>query len=217
MESSKAQGLVMKTIKLYGHLGKQFGKIHRYAIDTPSEAVRLLCANYKGFEQALINFTGAGYKVFVGKENIGLEDLHTNTGQDVIKIVPIIQGAGDSTLNMVLIGAAFMVVAPWAIGLAAQGLTAGMSLAAATTTITAATYISGAAASFGMALILGGVASMLYSPPDKPNEAKKSTDGYFDGAVNTTRQGVPVPLGYGELIVGSAVISAGLYIESVAV
>ena len=31
----------------------------------------------------------------------------------------------------------------------------------------------------------------------------------FDGAVNTMGQGGPVPLGYGRLLVGSAIVSVG--------
>ncbi|HNQ32149.1 MAG TPA: hypothetical protein PKJ93_00055, partial [Methanoculleus sp.] len=37
------------------------------------------------------------------------------------------------------------------------------------------------------------------------------------GPVNTMAQGHPVPVGYGEMIVGSAVISAGIEIDEVAV
>ena len=35
----------------------------------------------------------------------------------------------------------------------------------------------------------------------------------FNGPVNTTAQGNPVPLLYGEMFVGSATISAGIYSE----
>ncbi|MNL81044.1 Bacteriophage lambda tail assembly protein I [compost metagenome] len=35
----------------------------------------------------------------------------------------------------------------------------------------------------------------------------------FNGPVNTTAQGNPVPLLYGRMIVGSSVISAGIYAE----
>jgi predicted phage tail protein len=44
----------MITIKLYGHLGTQFGRIHKYAIRTPVEAVRALEANCRGFKKALL-------------------------------------------------------------------------------------------------------------------------------------------------------------------
>ena len=32
----------MITVKLYGHLGKRFGKLHRFDISTPAEAIRAL-------------------------------------------------------------------------------------------------------------------------------------------------------------------------------
>ena len=44
-----------------------------------------------------------------------------------------------------------------------------------------------------------------------PQERPENKPSYlFNGAVNTTEQGQPIPLLYGELIVGSAVVSAGL-------
>lgn len=39
----------MKTIKLYGELGRKFGKIFRFDVKTPREAVRALSAQIKGF------------------------------------------------------------------------------------------------------------------------------------------------------------------------
>jgi len=39
----------------------------------------------------------------------------------------------------------------------------------------------------------------------------------FNGAVNTTAQGHPVPVGYGRMIVGSAVISAGIDVDEIPV
>ena len=66
----------------------------------------------------------------------------------------------------------------------------------------------------GGALILGGVAQLLTptpkvpTGPDTQNDPRKSYS--FSGIQNTSRQGVPVPIVYGETIVGSVVISAGI-------
>jgi predicted phage tail protein len=207
----------MKVIKLYGHLGRQFGKIHKYAVNTPAEAIRLLSINYKGFEEALLKFNGLGYKIFLGKENIGLEDYHIVTGSDTIKIVPVISGAGDSNLNMIILGAALVMFAPWAAGTLSLALETS-SLAVSGGVYDAIAFASAAAVNLGGALILGGVAGMLFSPPQtNATNAKTSTDGYFSGPLNTTRQGYPVPVGYGKLMVGSAVISAGFVSEKVPV
>ena len=48
------------------------------------------------------------------------------------------------------------------------------------------------------------------SAKDGPNNGASYN---FNGPVNTTAQGNPVPLLYGELFVGSSTISAGIYSE----
>jgi predicted phage tail protein len=72
--------------------------------------------------------------------------------------------------------------------------------------------------SVGTSMILGGVAQMI-APTAKaqdPSERPENQPSYvFNGAVNTTAQGHPVPVGYGRLIVGSAVISAGIDVDEI--
>jgi predicted phage tail protein len=73
--------------------------------------------------------------------------------------------------------------------------------------------------SVGTAMILGGVSQMIAPTPKaaEPYEPPENKPSYsFNGAVNTTAQGHPVPVGYGRLIVGSAVISAGIDVDEVA-
>jgi len=73
--------------------------------------------------------------------------------------------------------------------------------------------------SVGTAMILGGVAQMIAPTPkaNEPSERPENKPSYsFNGAVNTTAQGHPVPVGYGRLIVGSAVISAGIDVDEIA-
>lgn len=69
-----------------------------------------------------------------------------------------------------------------------------------------------AAKGLGMSLAMAGITEMLtpkgLSARDRPKNGASYT---FNGPVNTTAQGNPVPLGYGRMIIGSAVISAGIY------
>jgi predicted phage tail protein len=66
------------------------------------------------------------------------------------------------------------------------------------------------AMNFGASLVLGGIAQMLAPTPKTP-ETKESVQNYaFNGATNTTRQGVAIPICYGQLMVGGAVISSGV-------
>jgi predicted phage tail protein len=68
----------------------------------------------------------------------------------------------------------------------------------------------------GWGMIVGGVVQLLTPVPrggkgqDRPDNAPSYT---FSGAVNTQAQGNPIPLLYGRMIVGSAVVSAGINAE----
>ena len=70
--------------------------------------------------------------------------------------------------------------------------------------------------SMGVSMALGGVSQML-SPQQRGLSANDGPDNgasyNFNGPVNTSAQGNPVPVLYGRMIVGSAVISAGIYAE----
>jgi predicted phage tail protein len=85
----------------------------------------------------------------------------------------------------------------------------------------------------GASLALGGVAQLLTPVPkisgpgaasmgSMSSGAKGADDSdprknySFSGIQNTSRQGVPVPVIYGEVIVGSVVISAGIDVDQVA-
>jgi predicted phage tail protein len=72
----------------------------------------------------------------------------------------------------------------------------------------------------GIAMAIGGVVQMLTPLPKSPNQEDRPDNKpsyIFNGAVNTTAQGYPVPVGYGRMIVGSAVISAGITTDEVPV
>jgi len=58
-----------------------------------------------------------------------------------------------------------------------------------------------------IALATGFIMRALFKPP-KPEEEKRTKSFLFSGAENVTSQGIPVPIGYGRLLVGSVVVSA---------
>lgn len=173
----------LKTIKLYGHLGKKFGKSFQLAVSTPAEAVRALSANIKGFKNYITQYN---YHIFLDKMDIGIEELGSITQVEVIKIIPVTVGSGG--FFKVVIGVALM-----AIG--------GFNPTSAWFTIGASMALS------GISEILFAPPRNKNTSTEKP----ANTPSYvFNGPVNTVAQGNPVSLCYGKVRVGSQVISAGL-------
>jgi predicted phage tail protein len=197
----------MKTIILNGQLGKMFGRRHRLDVKTAAEAVRALVANFPPIEKYLIETRGVGYRVKLHDAPLqDIKELHHPVGGGTISITPVIGGAGRG-LGQILLGAALIAVS------FIPGLNVAV-WAGATTTWASIAF------SVGFSLALGGVAQMLAPSPKTgaPNERPENNPSYiFNGPVNTTAQGQPVPVGYGRLIVGGAVVSAGLSTEEIPV
>lgn len=193
----------MRTIVLLGELGKRFGRRHLLDVATPAEAIRALCANFRDFQRVLeeSHERNVGYRVINVREDIDLDQLHYPAGR-MIAIAPVIAGAKNPIVR-ILVGAAIV---------AAAFLTGGVALAATGLTFSGITgYV---AFSVGVSLVLGGVSQMLAPPPKNTGGNDQKPSYIFDGALNTTTQGYPVPVGYGRMIVGSAVVSAGISTEN---
>lgn len=193
----------MKTIILLGELGKRYGRKHLLDVKSPAEAVRALCANFKDFA-AFVSASSdrnVGYRVLNKREAVGEDELH-NPASQRITIAPVVAGAGGS-VGKILLGAALIAAAFFVPGLAAVALFG-------TTTLATVAF------SVGVSLALGGVAQMLAPQPKSIGPQEEQQPSYvFNGAVNTSAQGQPVPVGYGRMIVGSAVISAGISVEDI--
>ncbi|QWC87696.1 tail assembly protein [Cupriavidus metallidurans] len=191
----------IRTIRLYGNLGVQFGRVHRLAIANAAEAVRALSVLVPGFRAELQDSSerGVAYAVFIGRQNVGHDQMCTPPGGDDIRIAPVMRGAKRAGLFQTILGVALVALAWWnppALGMTAQ-MAFGVGLA-------------------GASMALGGVVQML-SPQAKGLSTKDSPNNgasyNFNGPVNTTAQGNPVPILYGRMIVGSAVLSGGIFAE----
>lgn len=193
----------MKTIILLGELGKRYGRKHLLDVKSPAEAVRALCANFKDFAAFVSSSQerNVGYRVLNKRDDVGEDELH-NPASQRITIAPVIAGAGGS-VGKILLGAALIAASFFVPGLAAV-------------TLFGTTTLATVAFSVGVSLALGGVAQMLAPQPKFEGPQEEQQPSYvFNGAVNTSAQGQPVPVGYGRMIVGSAVISAGISVEDI--
>jgi predicted phage tail protein len=185
---------MLREIRVYGRLAKFLGRrVFRAEVATAAEAMRFLLVNFPQLERHMID---QHYRVSVGGYDLSLEELHDPAGQQQIKIVPVLAGAG--AVGRILAGVAILAAAIFIPGFAAwAGPTA-----------------YGLIIGVGSSLLLGGVAQLLTPVPQMPTGANTDQDprkSYsFSGIQQTSRQGVPVPIVYGETLVGSVVISAGI-------
>jgi predicted phage tail protein len=202
---------MFRVIKVYGKLAKHLGqRSFKAAVKTPAEAIRFLLANFPDLRGVL---SEGDYKVTVGRNQLDLVDhpehLHFPVAsQEPIRIVPVIAGA--EGVGQILAGVALvafsLLFAPGA------ALATGLGFALGPQAVSIGVGI-------GASLILGGVAQMLTPTPtinqgtDGDNDPRKSYS--FSGIQNVSRQGVPVPIIYGEVFTGSIVVSAGINTEEV--
>lgn len=195
---------MLRQINLHGSLGEKFGETWELDVDTPFEVFQALQANYRDLSDYLDDLAANGFNVRIerGGKPVTLHEIGM-LGEGNIDIYPMIAGSGDGKtiatflISAALIGASFFVPA------------AGFTFLGKTIT-------QGSLRLLGTVLGLSGVANLLIKPPDilGPDEAElDKTNTVFSGPVNTTKLGVPVPVGYGELVIGSHVISAEIVVN----
>jgi predicted phage tail protein len=184
------------TVILSGPMRKRFGRQFHLHLDgkSPREACRALAAVLPGFRDYLLKAKARGIEFAIwrgrGKdaENIGVEQLDEPAGA-TIRIAPVVVGSKRAGVLQTIIGIVLIVVSFW---------TGGSTL------------------SIGIAMVAGGVVQML-TPVPKLNKSADSAGNQssyiFNGPINTSAQGGCVPVAYGRVRVGSAVISAGMIAE----
>lgn len=189
-------------VRLSGALGKQFGKVHRFYISSPGEAVRALCVNCKGFERFMRDpARKILYKVFANDRQIDPEnELHITSTLHEVRIAPMIQGAKSGAFQ-VLLGAALI----------AMAFVPGLGVAAATG---AFTTFGSLALPMGISLALSGVASLISSQPalnldTGDGQANKPNSGLTPTNRNLV-SGTPIPLAFGRVMLPGTAISASI-------
>jgi predicted phage tail protein len=202
----------MIKVNLHGKLGKDIGESWELEVSSVAEALRAIDVNTKKFRQWIINYKDEyEYEILVDKENLfseqpelkSLEDIknselcfNLNSKIKTIDIVPCVTGSGGGVGKILLGGLA--IVGAVALGVFTPFLLPAIALGIA-----------------GLGLIAAGTSELLSKPPpsvpytaqqvnpiDGAGEAGGPTSYLFNGPVNTVGEGGPVPIGYGELVVG---------------
>ncbi|WP_048766116.1 tail assembly protein [Acinetobacter sp. 243_ASPC] len=186
-----------KTIRFHGVLREKFGKEWRLEVNSVQDAMRLLAVQINGLEQFLLNahHNGLRFSIFIDKrQTLSDKEVDMNLGTALIRIVPIVEGAGGGLLQTVL-GVVMLGVGVFTFGI---GTAVGMALIGA-----------------GAGMFVGGIAQMLMpktTTQDANSDGNRANHG-FGSAVTTVAQGNPVAILYGEREVGGFIISAGQYPE----
>lgn len=216
----------LTTINLHDSLGDFVGrKIWDLKVESVAEAIRAIDTMSNGKLFKYLNNEQPElkeYEVIVNsktieppKDSTNLESIKNSELMlkydkiDTIDIIPSISGSDKNILGIVLIVVAVALIAT------GIGAAAGAGWA---TSITGAIGVSSTTLIVaGIGLAAAGAMILLSKPPKfEPfdNIDQGQRDSYlFNGPVNTVSEGGPVPIGYGELIIGSNTIAQNLQVR----
>ncbi|WP_213873603.1 tail assembly protein [Serratia marcescens] len=195
----------LRTVRFHGPMVGIFGKKFEYRAHNVPKAIDAMKNLLPGFERYMLEAhkRGLTFSIFVGKRNVGQDELAFTKGSEDIHLVPVVIGSKRAGLFQTILGVAL-------IGAAMLTGPAGWAAFGSTGTF------GGVLAMSGAAMALGGVVQML-SPQAGGLRMRQDQDNKpsyaFGGPVNTTAQGNPVGVLYGTREIGGAVISAGIYTE----
>jgi predicted phage tail protein len=177
---------------LHGKLGEVVGREWKIQVRSVGEAVRAIeVLSKKLYKYLADNNSTIQYRVVFDKRDfVDIEELKGPLPKGDVHFIPVIEGAANPQQKAII-----QIVA--GVALIAISFIPGLGVIAAM------------AFSLGASLALGGIAQLISPPPDT-DIGKSAQSSSFGGAVNTIQQGVPVPVCYGEMIVGSHSISIGL-------
>ena len=204
-------------VKIHGILADQLGQSEwKLAARSVGEAVKGIQTNSKKLYQQLMqnDKENIRYRVLINDKDFAMqegEDPDTFEGinsselvikRDTIKtidIVPVIEGS-DNVLSIItiIVGVALI----WT----------GVGAAMAAGGLASMTAMQGAMIMGGIGLVAAGVTNLL-TPMPKFGDFREIEQGgarsyLFNGPQNTIREGGPVFVGYGRLMVGSHVIQS---------
>jgi predicted phage tail protein len=216
------------SVNLYGSLGNDYTTetIKIYAKDIKSVFAGLCSRFGDTFQSTILH---GSWHITTGKRKsqelseydkfLSEELIDFPLEENELHVFPAIQGAGGKGgIGQIILGVVLIVVAVVVVVFApeiAAALGPGLAEAGGAGVASAGAQL----ALVGALSLAGGIMTMLTKTPSMSNYgagagAQQHPSFIFNGAVNNTVQGVPVPLVYGRHLTGSTVIYAGMYAES---
>ena len=192
----------MTNVIIHGEFGEIYGTNHKFKVKKLLEITNALQANNPGVKNFLLSRFKEGLSyAFVDPKNPNkkwetVDELSSANAPKEIHIVPTITGAF-----------VFTAIATIAVGIG--GFVAG-ALGALGTALASGGFL----ANLAVGMLIQGVMSLLFpieTPKPQTAESKIDMSSYiFTNLQNNAVQGFPIPLLYGELRVGSNVISTNV-------
>jgi len=199
----------MQTVYLNGGISK-FGEKWETACKTIPDIFKLIDCQTPGFRQYLIEAADAGveFEIKRGEEFVREEDLLLSLSSEdiIITEVPTGSKSGQAKLLAAVAIAALVIANPGGI-FYAKGVTSVTAAGQGTVQGTAIALKTPGLFAVGTALQLAATGLSQMMAPGPETDGSENESYLFNGPVNTVQQGVPVPVAYGELIVGGATIS----------
>lgn len=182
-----------RNIIFKGRMGELFGEVHRLNVKTVQEAVHAIDTMKGGLRKYLIDCTENDiyFTVQKGEEFLDYDTLDLELHEEDIIIAPVPRGAGSKILK-IIVGIA-LIVGGFMTG-NVEGAKAGLKL------------LSSVMINVGIQLALQGIIELT---TDEPEDLGEDESTMFNGPINNTKSGIPVPLCYGEMEVGGAVVNFG--------
>ena len=185
---------MLTNVHLYGDL-KRYGECLELDITTPGEAIKAISSWRPEFLQDLGD---EKYIIMVGHDHVPLPlvNLSMPFGGEDLHFVPIAEGEDPATVGFITSAYIGSVIG-----------------------YTAAFWVGYALATVAIYMVMTGIANLLFPAPKISEiDNDETPPSYsFNGILNTTRQGNPVPLCYGgPVLVGGQLISFQVAAEDLA-
>ncbi len=205
----------MQKVILLGEMGQKFGETWDMNVDYLGDIFKLIACQRNGFKKYLTECqeSGTDFAIKRGKEYVGEEELLLSVADEDIIITAVPAGAKSGFAK--ILAAIVIIVVTWGWGASAAaaanaqaGVAAGSAGAASAGSMIAGNIFAMTAFSMGMGLAMQGISQLMMPGPEVD---KETPDNYlFNGSSAHIKEGLPVPLIYGEMLVGGGVINQTL-------
>lgn len=190
---------MLTTVILGGPLGKKYGRRFEFMLHRPIDAIKALHCNFPDFVETMQGYAEKGMEFRItdlsdGRRDLSLDESTAVNQPKVLRLAPVVAGASEQTAK-----ANTQLAIATVLAVAAIALSSG----------TAAPWVVQALAAMSVSFAIQGALGHYAAHQSKKNkkeQKEKNPSNLFSNQENVTEAGGPVPVGYGQMMVGSTVI-----------